>query len=156
VTHDCFPDKREHTSNVPPKRWSVWNGLSYCAYLDFTLSQPGLTAYIVDSDRGCGVIKKNANPSVDDHRHTEMARRWFHHRSMHGFDVFDFFRAHRNELCNVLSLDDFLAREGIDRWVHGPSLAYVLDVTIAEIRHHAATRPHRLLVRRLQREGWLA
>jgi hypothetical protein len=124
--------------------------------LDFTLSQPGLEACVVETDDGCAVIKKAGDTGFAEPRNTEISGRWHHHRAQRGFDVFDFFDAHRNELCNVLSLGDFLKREGIDRRVHGPSLNYVLDTALAEIRHHAATRPHRLLVRRLEREGWLA
>lgn len=156
VTHDCFPEKREHTSNVPPRRWSLWTGLTYCAYLDFTLSQAGLEACVVDSDSGCGVIKKTGDLGFAVPRDTEIAHQWHRHRAQRGFDVFDFFDARKNELCNVLSIDDFLTREGIDRRVHRSSLAYILDRTVAEIRHNVATRPHRLLVRRLEREGWLA
>jgi hypothetical protein len=155
VAHDCFPAKREHTSNVPPRRWSRWNGLTYCAYLDFTLSQPVLEACVVEADDGCAVIKKAGDTGFAEPRNTEIAGRWHRHRAQRGFDVFDFFDAYRNELCNVLSLDDFLAREGIDRRTQRPSASYLLETIVAGVRHTVATRPHRLLVRRLEREGWL-
>lgn len=156
VIHDCFPADREQTSVAPPVSWGRWSGLTYCAFLDFIFSEPGLTAYIVETDRGCGVIKRTGSLRFANHRNDEVARQWRLHRSERGFDVFDFFNAHRNELADVISLGDFLAREGIDRNVHRSSPAHLFETMIAEVRHNVATRPHRRLVHRLEREGWLA
>jgi len=156
VMHDCFPANREQTSVAPPVPWGRWNGLTYCAYFDFILSEPGLTAYMVETDCGCAVIKKTGSLRFADRQNNEVARQWRLHRSKRGFDVFDFFNAHRNELANVISLGDFLALEGIDRHVHRSSPAHLFETMIAEVRHNVATRPHRRLVHRLEREGWLA
>jgi hypothetical protein len=41
-----------------------WCGVSYQAYVDFISQRNDLAVYTVDTDYGCGVIRKLANPSA--------------------------------------------------------------------------------------------
>ena len=41
-----------------------WCGVSYQAYVDFISQRHDLAAYTVDTDYGCGVIRKLAEPSL--------------------------------------------------------------------------------------------
>jgi hypothetical protein len=55
VVHDCLPPRRELVS--PTFTPGAWCGATYAAYIDF-VSERDLDFYTVDTDYGCGVIKK--------------------------------------------------------------------------------------------------
>ena len=119
VVHDCCPPSREVCT--PAFRTGSWFGLSYCAYIEFVLSDPRLVYYTVDTDCGCGVIKrllpghtsgtgKNAEKNAGSRN--ELARLWSAERNQH-HDMFDFFHQYQRELLNLISVKDFLALERI-------------------------------------------
>lgn len=115
VVHDCCPkNKRLCSASFRP---GSWFGVTYCAYIDFVLSHPDIVYYTVDTDCGCGVIKKPLPNQVsgiktDCSPEGQLARLWFGERSQHR-DMFPFFRQHRRELLNLISVKDFLAMENI-------------------------------------------
>jgi len=156
VMHDIDPKKRAHTSNAPLKPWGAWNGPTYCAYFDFILDEPQVISCVVDTDGGCAVIKRIAPGTPRSHRRDQLVRAWFQRRAEHGFDVFEFFLAHRQELANVISIDEFLRLNGISKSKWRPSWPRIVRTVRAELRNAVATRPHRILIRRLARGGWLS
>jgi hypothetical protein len=110
VVHDCCPVTRE--TSGPSFRSGSWFGLTYCAYIEFVLSRPDLVHYTVDTDCGCGVIKKaSPRPAMPSNpAPTEVARLW-HIEKNRQHDMFDFFQQHRDALLKLVSVEDFLFRE---------------------------------------------
>jgi hypothetical protein len=107
VAHDCSPASK--AAATPWFRPGSWCGVTYCAYIDFALSHPDLDYYTVDTDFGCGVIKRAtfadvARPAASN----DLAALWRSERGRQK-DVFDFFRQHRKELLHLVSVKDFLA-----------------------------------------------
>jgi len=113
IVHDCCPASKDLSG--PSFRPGPWYGVTYCAYIDFVLSRSDLIYYTVDTDCGCGVIKKASPPDTAisiSGRHDAIARLWRLERSQR-HDMFDFFHQHRHELLNLISVDDFLSHEKV-------------------------------------------
>jgi hypothetical protein len=113
VVHDCNPPNRELSD--PSFRSGSWFGLTYCAYIELLLSRPELVYYTVDTDCGCGVIKKlpsEKSGTTNSRGNNELVRRWHLERDQQG-DMFEFFDQHRQELLNLIPVRDFLAREKV-------------------------------------------
>jgi hypothetical protein len=89
-----------------------WCGVGYQAYVDFISQRRDLTAYTVDTDYGCGVIRKLANTSgaCATSAGAELLGDW---RSKRGdpTEAFAFLQTHKQVLLNVISTDEFFARE---------------------------------------------
>ena len=126
VVHDCCPKNKSLCG--PSFRPGSWFGVTYCAYIEFILSHTDLAYYTVDTDCGCGVIKKlspdqatviKKNSGKDCGSNHEITRLWFGERNQHR-DMFDFFCQHRRELLKLISVKDFLATENIvlPRFLH--------------------------------------
>ena len=106
VVHDCGPTDPEML--CPEYKEGFWCGLTYAAFIDFTLGRRDLSYYTVDCDYGCGVIYKQRilipYPSTD-----EWAQLLF------GWDIarhdddtrLQFYLDHRTELLNLISADEF-------------------------------------------------
>lgn len=142
VVHDCSPPFRE-SANASFRRGS-WCGLTYCAYIQFVLSHSELDYYTVDSDFGCGIIKKpQIITAVDVKTSTErnqLLQGW-QAEEQRGHDMFDYFRAHRRELLNLISVKEFLAREKIELPLASrftQELRYLLWVLRCTARHALA------------------
>jgi hypothetical protein len=56
VVHDCLPPREEIT--VPDYISGEWCGVTYKAYVDFVSARSRLRYCTVDTDYGCGVIRK--------------------------------------------------------------------------------------------------
>ena len=63
VVHDCLPPRPEIA--VPEYIPGEWCGVGYQAYVDFISQRRDLTVYTVDTDYGCGVIRKLADQSPE-------------------------------------------------------------------------------------------
>jgi hypothetical protein len=120
VVHDCCPRSRDVCS--ASFRPGSWFGLTYCAYIDFVLSHPEVAFYTVDSDCGCGVIKKafsrnGGEPETAANARNSKARgftsAWIEERRRN-HEMFDFFEQNHRELLNLISVEDFLAVENIE------------------------------------------
>ncbi len=125
VVHDCLPPRRELVS--PTYTEGNWCGVTYAAYIDFVSERDDLDFYTVDTDYGCGVIRKRGGGPL--HRLiNRIARPWS--RALGERDAerrnllatwratanddsarFDFFQQHQTALLNLISVDAFLARE---------------------------------------------
>jgi hypothetical protein len=96
VVHDCLPEtkaaqEREFIPNTP------WNGDVWKAFAKFRVSDPELEMITVDSDHGCGIIKKGEQTLYRD--------------SAGAFSMtWDYFTEHRDALMNVISVFDFRER----------------------------------------------
>ena len=110
VVHDCLPPRPEIAA--PEYMPGEWCGVGYQAYVDFISQRRDLTAYTVDTDYGCGVIRKLANPSgaCATSAGAELLGDW---RSKRGdpTEAFAFLQTHKQVLLNVITTDEFFARE---------------------------------------------
>jgi hypothetical protein len=110
VVHDCLPPRSEIA--VPKYIRGEWCGVSYQAYVDFISQRHDLAAYTVDTDYGCGVIRKLARPSsrCATSAGAGLLGDW---RSKRGdpLEAFAFFQAHKQVLLNLITTDEFFARE---------------------------------------------
>lgn len=110
VVHDCLPPRPEIA--VPKYIEGEWCGIGYQAYVDFISQRRDLTAYTVDTDYGCGVIRKLAERSPESATTAgdELLGDW---RSKRGdpMEAFAFLQAHKRVLLNLITSDEFFARE---------------------------------------------
>jgi hypothetical protein len=56
VVHDCLPTAAEEAA--PQYRPGAWCGVTFKAYLDFLLARSHLAYCTIDTDYGCGLIRK--------------------------------------------------------------------------------------------------
>ena len=87
-----------------------WCGVTYKAYVDFVSGRRDLEFETVNTDYGCGVIRKAGPMSLNDppqRRRDELIQSW---RTRDGdyASAFGFFQDHAKELLNLISLDDFI------------------------------------------------
>jgi hypothetical protein len=110
VVHDCLPPRPEIT--VPTYIPGEWCGVSYQAYVDFISGRHDLAVYTVDTDYGCGVIRKLGAPSPESATPAsdELLADW---RSKRGdpVEAFAFFHAHKQVMLNLITVEEFFARE---------------------------------------------
>jgi hypothetical protein len=93
----------------------LWCGVTYKAYLDFVLARDDLSYYTVDTDYGCGVIRKLA----DDHHppappagpeHRDPIERW--QRMGGDFESsFKYFKQNQHHLLKLRSSAEFFQVE---------------------------------------------
>lgn len=138
IVHDCSPPTRESASAW--FRPGSWCGLTYSAYIKFVLSHPELVYYTVDTDFGCGVIRRLP---VDPHlaapsgtNQSRLLQQW-QCEEQRSRDMFDFFCRHRRELLNLISVQEFLAREDIKLSLLS-RLGYRLHGLVRDLRSVAA------------------
>ncbi len=113
IVHDCCPPSREYARPKPVE--GGWCGVTYCAYIEFLLSRPDLIYYTVDTDYGCGVVKKKPReetPKPEPRLTDELAERWRNQRSQNA-DMYELFCNHKQELLNLISVEDFLSMENV-------------------------------------------
>jgi hypothetical protein len=135
VVHDCAPQHKERSS--PEFRPDGWTGVSYCAYVDFLLANPGLAYYTVDTDFGCGVVRKDSRAPGWTPQYaltSTAAEQWRRERSRNA-NMFDVFEKYKRELLNLISVEEFLALEA----VHAP-LNLRLDKLLPQLAKHPFSR----------------
>jgi hypothetical protein len=110
VVHDCLPPRSEIA--VPKFIRGEWCGVSYQAYVDFISQRHDLAAYTVDTDYGCGVIRKLADPSPESATSAgaELLGDWRSKRD-DPMEAFAFLQAHKQVLLNLITTEEFFARE---------------------------------------------
>lgn len=90
VVHDCLPHCEEFIQ-------VCWNGTVFRSIIDLRYNNPDVCIDVVDSDNGCGVIRKGKQ-EVYNKVDIEQAK------------VYDYFADNRKELMNVISVDEFLLK----------------------------------------------
>jgi hypothetical protein len=115
VVHDCNPPEAALAS--PEFTPAAWCGVTYMAFIDFTLRREGLGFYTVDTDYGCGVIQKHrSRPGIvwprRDYARDNLAFAWDAARHSEA-TRFEFFAQHRAALLNLKTVEEFFALEGL-------------------------------------------
>ena len=125
LVHDCFPPTEDCTN--PDGVWDPvaggWAGVTHRAYVDFVNRRGDLTYYTIDTDWGCGVVRKlggAADPArrapspgearARKHRtwRDQVLARWSALDGDHR-QAYRFLRRHRRTLLNLITADEFLA-----------------------------------------------
>jgi len=92
VMHDCLPAEEYYQirDGLPGKPWTgdVWK-----AFADLRCNRDDLEMFTIDTDHGCGVIKRG---SQIKYKYPEGGWTW------------DVFKQHRNELMSVITVEEFL------------------------------------------------
>jgi hypothetical protein len=113
LVHDCSPPTLQ--SADPCYRPGQWCGETYAAFIDFTEGRPGIEFYTVNTDFGCAVVRRQARDTAPatvggaDGR----ARALWRALERDHESRFHFFDSRREDLLNLVSVETFLAREGI-------------------------------------------
>jgi hypothetical protein len=110
VVHDCLPPRSEIA--VPEYIPGEWCGVGYQAYIDFISQRRDLAAYTVDTDYGCGVIRKLANRSREcaTSAGADLLKDWRSKRD-DSTEAFALLQAHKQTLLNLITTDEFFVRE---------------------------------------------
>ena len=97
VLHDLNPPTAD-IARADPKagKSSSWCGTSWQGYVKFRAIRPDLEMYCVDTDWGCGVIRRG-NQSLYTGAH----------------DTYDDLEANRQNALNLISVDEFLERNPV-------------------------------------------
>jgi hypothetical protein len=109
IVHDCCPANKEHASPQPTQ--GSWCGVTYCAFVELVLSRRDLIYYTVDTDHGCGVIKKESSEGtrmLKQGAAGELAEQWRNQRNRNA-DMFEFYCNHKRDLLNLVSVEELPA-----------------------------------------------
>ncbi len=114
VVHDCMPPDAEHAT--PKYHPGPWCGVSYEAFLDVVLATDRLSYLTVDTDYGCGIIRKagpyarlRAQLGRQDPSRDRAIAGW-RSRERDAATSFEYFQAHRKDLLNTIDAGDFDAK----------------------------------------------
>ena len=116
VLHDCLPEREIVCA---PSRGDLidWSGVTYKAYFDLLLARNDLWYCTVDADVGCGMIRSTRKThlyrrAIDGN--PECIRAWRNVGT--DFDAaYRIYEHHRDELLNVVTVDEFLSAEWRNR-----------------------------------------
>ena len=102
VVHDCNPLEFIHTGSY---KNSIWCGQTYEAFIDFKVNNPTIESYVVNTDYGCGIIKKNSNNTniyeLPNNLTTKDVTKW------------NYFNQHRKTLLNLITVEEFIIKTNI-------------------------------------------
>jgi Methyltransferase domain len=107
IVHDCNPTDPNIVQ--PNYKEGSWCGVTYQAFIEFTLTKPSLHFYTVDADMGCGVLMKPPclEPPTRDVRRIETLQ--FEWSQVRDDDEarYSYFDRHRAGLLNLISVEAF-------------------------------------------------
>lgn len=93
VVHDCIPEN-EYQQTFNPHE-SPWTGDSWKSIAELRFTRSDLSIEVVDSDMGCGIIRRATRPNI----------------LLDRFDLtWNNFVINKNMLLNIISTDEFLSR----------------------------------------------
>jgi hypothetical protein len=107
VIHDCFPPTDDIIS--PEFVPGSWCGVTFIAYADFVMQNPGLQYQTIDTDFGCGIVRRDPDSS-EPNRPVVFRDRWNSAKSSPA-EAFKFMQMHQYSLLGLGSLDRFIRTE---------------------------------------------
>ena len=93
VMHDCNPPSEKH--QAVPRLQKVWNGTVWKSFVKLRLTNPHLRMCVIDTDWGCGIIKRG-NQELYDVELLDVCL------------MYEYFSKHKKELLNLISVKDFI------------------------------------------------
>ena len=109
VCHDMNPIKEEH--QLVPYQGGVWNGDCWKAFVRLRQERSDIEMYVIDTDHGCGVIKKGNQQTISN----DLDLNWNN------------FIKNKKEWLNIISISDFIERHNVK------SVQMVRDIIIKEL-----------------------
>ncbi len=105
LVHDCNPPNPFYAE--PEFHLGNWCGVTYAAYLDIALGKEGIGHFTVDTDFGCGIIRKGPQlvrqfGTIPD---ASLALEW---QALDLSQKYPFFDTYRQQLLNLVTADKFL------------------------------------------------
>lgn len=91
VMHDCNPISPKHAVSVYAG-YGTWNGTVWEAWAELRMSRPDLEMTVVDTDHGCGIIRRGAQILFPREK-----------------IEYKLLSSKRKELLNLISIDEFVA-----------------------------------------------
>ena len=93
VLHDCNPasEDRQVEEYVAGK---AWNGTVWKAWVEYRCNRKDLNMFVVDTDHGCGVIRKGA-------------QKLWTKDPLNKCIEYTYLENHRPELLNLISVEEF-------------------------------------------------
>jgi len=91
VCHDLNPQKKEH--QVIPFTGGTWNGDCWRSFVSLRRDREDLEMFTIDTDHGCGVIRKGTQETLDIHPSTDV--------------TYEDFDKNRKEWLNLISPGQF-------------------------------------------------
>lgn len=105
VVHDCLPPTEELVA--PEMIPGSWCGVTFAAFIDFVLENPGLKYLTIDTDYGCGIIRKSTAPSPAGRK--DIADGW--RSARHDFKAaYRYMMQHKVPLLNLVTIEEFKRR----------------------------------------------
>ncbi len=110
VVHDCLPPNEATT--VPHYIDGAWCGVTYKAFVDFVTGRDDISYYTVDTDFGCGIVRKLRTSAVlvKSRQERDLISQW----NVIGDDftaAYRFFEEHHRTLLRLMSPEDFIRIE---------------------------------------------
>jgi hypothetical protein len=103
LVHDCDPPNPEIAT--PQHHDGEWCGVTYAAFLDTVLGDPGLCYATVATDYGCGIISPRPRRELLYNNHDkQLAAEWY---KLDLSQKFPFFNQNRRRLLHLISTISF-------------------------------------------------
>jgi len=90
VVHDCNPTTE--AIQIVPQQTSCWTGDVWKAWVKLRATRPDLKMYVIDTDFGCGIIRKGSQKIIN----------------IPGELTYKMLEKYRKEFLNLVDIDDFL------------------------------------------------
>ncbi len=92
VIHDCNP--KTHRHQEVPRIQKAWNGTVWKSFVKLRCSRPDLFMCVVNTDHGCGIIRKGSQQIYDK-------------ASIKRCLKYNFLKLNRKELLNLITIGEF-------------------------------------------------
>jgi hypothetical protein len=92
ILHDCNPP--EYSMQIVPRATELWNGDVWKSIARLRCTEPNLDICVVDTDFGIGIIRRGR-------------QELYSKASLEECLTYPYFDSHREELMNLISVDDF-------------------------------------------------
>lgn len=89
ICHDMSPLSKE--AQQVPRIQKLWNGDCWLAWMKFRLNNPELSMAVIDTDHGCGVIKKGSQETL----------------TIDKFLTYENLEKNRKQWLNLISVEEF-------------------------------------------------
>lgn len=93
VMHDCNPISQKH--QAVPAQQKAWNGTVWKSFVKLRCKRKDLFMCVIDTDHGCGIIKKGHQDIYKDAQLKRCLK-------------YNFLKLNRKELLNLVSVNEFL------------------------------------------------
>ena len=99
VMHDCLPPNRYYQERKQSLYVSGWTGDTWKAFVKFRTLREDLNMYVVDTDYGCGVVRRGKQNTLDIDLDKDLS--------------YEIFEKNKTEWLNLITPEDFKKKESL-------------------------------------------